>query len=288
MQKVVQCYYIVSAFLKGLLMTTKTFYLNNEKTAYLKAYLLDEVDTIAFSKKRPAILIFPGGGYEHCSQREAEPIAMRYLAEGFNAFVLFYTCKKKYPAALANAAYAMYKIRMRAEEFNIDPHKIAVWGASAGGHLAGCLATMWSDSGITAAIGCQPQDIRPDAAILSYPVISGIANPHVGSFNVLLGEKASPADISRLSLENRVTPKTPPCFVWCTADDDCVSAHNSLVFAKACVSNKVPCELHMFDEGPHGLSDCSKNTGWNEFFYNDNCKQWIQMSVRFLEKYMNI
>ena len=269
-------------------MKTKIFYLNNEKTVYLKAYLLDMVESVPFGRSRPAILIMPGGGYEYCSDREGEPIAMHYLAEGYNAFVLYYTCNKKYPAAFTNAAYALYKIRARAEEFGINKDKIAVWGASAGAHLAGCLATMRNDSAVLNAIGCEPHDIRPNAAILSYPVISGITSPHQGSFNVLLGDDPSASALSRLSLENRVTPRTPPCFVWCTANDDCVSAHNSLVFAKACVSNKVPCELHMFDEGPHGLSDCSKNTGWNEYFYNDNCKQWVKMSIKFLEKYMDI
>ncbi len=269
-------------------MNIKTFYLNNEKTVYMKAYLLDDVDNIPWCQKRPAILIFPGGGYEFCSAREAEPVAMRYLAEGYNAFVLYYTCNKKYPAAFINAAYALYKIRMRADEFGVDKNKIAVWGASAGGHLAGCIATMWTDSNITKALGCEPEDIRPNAAILCYPVISGITNPHQGSFNVLLGEGADHSDLSRLSLENRVTPKTPPIFLWCTANDDCVPAHNSLVMAKACVSNGVPVELHMWDEGPHGLSTCDKVTGWNEYFYRDNCKEWIDLSVKFLAKYMDV
>ncbi len=269
-------------------MTIKTFYLNNERTAYVKAYLLDMVESIEWGKKRPAIIIFPGGGYSHCSAREGEPIAMHYLAEGYNAFVLHYTTNRKYPAAFANAAYTMYKIRMRADEFHIDKNKIAVWGASSGGHLAGCLATMWSDSGIVKAIGCEPEDIRPTAAVLSYPVVSGVTSPHKGSYDILLGENPPRSDISRLSLENRVTPKTVPTFVWCTADDDSVSAHNSLVFVKACVSNKVPVELHIFDTGPHGISDCSKNTGLNEAFYNENCRQWIKLSIKFLEKYMNV
>lgn len=269
-------------------MITKTFYLNQEKTTQMKAYLLDAVESVQWCNKRPAILILPGGGYEYCSAREAEPIAMRYLAEGYNAFVLNYTCCKQYPASLVDAAYAIYKIRARADEFGIDKGKIAVWGASAGGHLAGCLATMWGDEGLLKKIGCTAEELRPNAAILNYPVISGITMPHVGSFKVLLGDNPSKADLSRLSLENRVTPKTPPIFIWCTANDDCVPAQNSLVMAKACVSNKVPVEFHMFDEGPHGLSDCSKVTGWNEYFYNNNCKQWIKMSVAFLEKYMNV
>ena len=119
-------------------------------------------------------------------------------------------------------------------------------------------------------------------------MISGVTAPHEGSFRILLGEEASRSDLSRLSLENRVTPKTPPVFIWATANDDSVSAHNSLVMAKACVSNKVPVELHLFDEGPHGLSTCDKATGWNEAFYLDNVRRWIPLSAEFLAKYMNV
>lgn len=269
-------------------MTTKTFYINNEHTAYVKAYMLDNISNLEFCKKRPAIVIFPGGGYEFCSDREGEPIAMQYLAQGMNAFVLYYTCNKPYPASLTDAAYSFYKIRMRAEEFGIDPDKLAVCGFSSGGHLAGCLATMWSDIGLLKTLNCNPEDLRPNCAVLCYPVISGVTAPHEGSFKVLLGDNAERSDLSRLSLENRVTPKTPPVFIWCTANDDIVSAHNSIVMAKACVSNKIPVEFHMFDEGPHGLSECSKATGWHEMFYDEHCREWISSSIKFLKKYMNI
>lgn len=223
-----------------------------------------------------------------CSDREGEPIAFQYLAAGFTAFVVTYTCNARFPTALIEAAYTFRKIRLRAEEFHIDPEKIAVLGCSAGGHLAGCLATMWNDNMIVKTIDCSPEDVRPNAAVLCYPVISGVTSPHTGSFNVLLGEDAGRSDLSRLSLENRVTPKTPPLFIWHTANDDCVSAHNSLVMAKACISNKIPIELHLFDEGPHGLSTCDKTTGWNEAFYLPNVRQWIRLSVDFLNKYMNV
>lgn len=269
-------------------MTLKTYYLNKEQDVYLKAYLLSDVEGLQFCNARPAILIFPGGGYEYCSAREAEPIAMNYLARGYNAFILNYSCNTRHPAPLLNAAYAILKLRERHEEFNINPNKIAVWGASAGGHLAACLATMWGDPTIYRALGCNPEDIRPDAAVLSYPVISGVSHPHKGSFDVLLGVHASRDDLSRLSIENRVTAKTPPIFIWCTANDDCVPAQNSILMARACVSNKVPVEFHMFDEGPHGLSTCDKVTGWNECFFLDNCRAWIDLSVKFLEKYLEI
>ncbi|MCL2694296.1 MAG: alpha/beta hydrolase [Oscillospiraceae bacterium] len=269
-------------------MTIKTFFLNNERTAYVKAFLLSRIEEIPWTHQRPAVVVFPGGGYEYCAEKEAEPIAMRYAAEGYNTFVLNYTCGKKYPAAFTNAAYAMYKIKARAEEFGIDKDKIAVVGCSAGGHLAGCLATMWSDTGIVRVIGCEPEDIRPAAAVLCYPVISGVTSPHKSSFAILAGEDATQANLSRLSLENRVTPKTPPVFLWCTANDESVSAHNSIVMAKACVSNGVPVELHMYDDGPHGLSDCSKASGLDEAHYESNCGGWIGLSVRFLGKYLGL
>lgn len=47
-------------------------------------------------------------------------------------------------------------------------------------------------------------------------------------------------------------------------------------------------ELHLFDEGPHGLSTCDKATGWNEAFYLRNVREWIPMSAEFLAKYMNV
>lgn len=269
-------------------MTVKTFSINPEKTAYVKAFLPDVIPGIEFTEKRPSVVIFPGGGYQHCSEREQEPIAFQYLAAGYAAFVVTYSVGAPFPASLMDAAYTFYKIRMRAEEFHIDPKKTAVLGCSSGGHLAGCLATMWSDNLIVKAIGCEPEDLRPDAAVLCYPVISGVTSPHVGSFKVLLGDDASRSDLSRLSLENRVTPKTPPIFLWHTANDESVSAHNSLVMAKACISNRVPVELHMFDEGSHGISVADKMSARNENDVNPHVNSWVKLSIDFLNKYLNV
>ncbi len=269
-------------------MTVKTFSINPDKTAFVKAYLPDAMTEIKYCEKRPSVVIFPGGGYEYCSEREGEPVAFQYLAAGYAAFVVSYSCKKPFPAPLNDAAYTFYKIRMRAEEFCIDPNKIAVLGFSAGGHLAGCLATMWNDVSVVKTIGCTAEELRPNAAVLCYPVISGVTSPHEGSFKVLLGEEPTRSDLSRLSLENRVTPKTPPIFIWATANDASVSAHNSLVMAKACISNKIPMELHLFDEGPHGIATCDKPIARTAKDVNEHVREWIPLSVRFLNKYMNV
>lgn len=269
-------------------MTVKTFSINAEKTAYVKAYLPESISGYEFTEKRPSVVIFPGGGYGHVSEREGEPIAFQYLAAGYTAFVVTYSVNARFPAPLIDAAYTFSKIRARAEEFNIDPDKIAVLGCSAGGHLAGCLATMWNDNFVVKTLGCSPDDLRPNAAVLCYPVISGVTAPHEESFRILLGDEPDRSDLSRLSLENRVTPKTPPIFIWCTANDESVSAHNSLVMAKACISNKIPVELHMFDEGPHGISICDKSVGKDENFWRPTVRRWIPLSIEFLNKYLGV
>ncbi len=268
-------------------MKVKTFSINSDKSAVVKAYLPDSIPGIEFTVKRPSVVIFPGGGYEHISPREGEPVALQYLAAGYTAFVVSYSVNEMFPAPLLDAAYTFLKIRKRADEFGIDPEKIAVLGFSAGGHLAGCLATMWNDNFLTKSLECTPEDLRPNAAVLCYPVISGVTAPHEGSFKTLLGEEMNRSDLSRLSLENRVTPKTPPVFIWCTANDESVSAHNSLVMAKACISNKVPVEFHMFDEGPHGISTCDKVVG-DENYQRPSVRRWIPLSIEFLGKYMDV
>ena len=109
--------------------------------AWIDAYIADPVRGFT----RRAMLVIPGGGYGAvCSDREGEPIALAFMAEGFNAFVLHYTVgrKKPYPAQLREASLAMAHIRSHAEEYGIDPARVFTVGFSAGGHLAGSLAVM--------------------------------------------------------------------------------------------------------------------------------------------------
>lgn len=269
-------------------MVVKTFYLNERKTVVLKAYLLDNISGLEFCSARPAVLIFPGGGYTMVSDREGEPIAMQFLARGFNAFVLTYTVNKKHPQPLINAAWALANIRMRHKEYSIDPNKIAVCGFSSGGHLAASISTMWDEPFLNRYVGIAPRILRPDATVLSYPVISGVVTPHMGSFDVLLGEKASKSQRMTLSAEKYVNEHTPPTFLWHTATDDLVPAQNSLVMANALIKNKVPCELHIYDDGPHGLADCYKTTAWHDMFVDPHCGAWIDGAITFLQKHLQI
>ena len=111
----------------------------------LTTYILKRLVQMQGNRKRPCILICPGGGYEHLAEREAEPIAIRMNSMGFNACVLRYSLiPNEYPVPLYEAAYAVKYIRDHADEWGINPDKIVIAGFSAGGHVAASLGTLWN------------------------------------------------------------------------------------------------------------------------------------------------
>lgn len=202
-------------------------------------------------RRKPAVLILPGGGYEHISPRESAPVALRFAAHGWASFVLEYSCAPlSFPVQLREAAMAMRLIREEAARFEVDPHMVAVIGFSAGGHLCGTLGTLWDDP-LLAYIGPAPL-LRPDALGLCYPVAVSSGRTHEGSFeNVSHGD---PHLRERLSLDKLVRADMPPVFLWHTRDDQSVPSRNSLVLAAALEEVGVDFTLHIYRHGQHGLS----------------------------------
>lgn len=232
-------------------------------TATFVGYCLDNSSEIDPNRKRPSVLVIPGGGYEMTSDREAEPIAMQFLAAGFNAFVLRYSVKPSiFPVALLEAAEAMRRIRTHADEWHCDADAIAVIGFSAGGHLAANLATSASDD-VLAAHGYDADAVRPNGLMLAYPVVTSGPLAHRGSFDALLGDrKADPEALDAVSIEKHIDAKTPPVFVWHTVPDDCVPYENTLMLVDACKKAGVSVEAHLFPSGGHGLSLGTAETAW--------------------------
>lgn len=232
-------------------------------TATFVGYCLDNSSEIDPNRKRPSVLVIPGGGYEMTSDREAEPIAMQFLAAGFNAFVLRYSVKPSiFPVALLEAAEAMRRIRTHADEWHCDADAIAMIGFSAGGHLAANLATSASDD-VLAAHGYDADAVRPNGLMLAYPVVTSGPLAHRGSFDALLGDrKADPEALDAVSIEKHIDAKTPPVFVWHTVPDDCVPYENTLMLVDACKKAGVSVEAHLFPSGGHGLSLGTAETAW--------------------------
>ena len=212
-----------------------------------------ELVTLSEKRRRPAVLVIPGGGYTFTSEREAEPIAMHFLTRGYGAFTLYYTCAPQgFPVALREAAMAMRYIRENADQFGVEPSMVAAIGFSAGGHLCGTLGTMY-DCPEVADIG-DGSLIRPDALGLCYPVLVEWGRTHEGTFqNVSMGDAQLR---KRLSLETQVRPDMPPVFLWHGFSDTAVPVEGSIRFLSALVEHRIYTEAHIYPFADHGGGLC--------------------------------
>lgn len=249
-------------------------------------YCLDNSEEVDPNRTRPSVLVIPGGGYAMTSDREAEPIAMQFLAAGFNAFVLRYSVQPSvFPIALLEAAEAMKRIRGHAEQWHVDVDAIATIGFSAGGHLAANLATSTSDD-VLALHGYDPDTVRPNGLMLAYPVITSGKFAHHGSFNALLGKRKNDQEaLDSVSIEKHIDVKTPPIFVWHTVTDDCVPYENTLMLVDACKKAGVSVEAHLFPQGGHGLALGTAETAWKGTDGIEECIQiWPTMAIEWMKR----
>lgn len=232
-------------------------------------------------KLRPAMLVIPGGGYTWVSLREAEPVAMNFLHAGYSAFTLDYTVNTPHPVPLLEAAMAMVYIRENAAKYFVDPEHVAAVGFSAGGHLCGSLATLFNDDCVKKALGKRAELVRPDAVLLSYPVITtGIAT-HSGSADTISG--GNPELRAAMSLENRVTKDSVPAFIWHTFEDDCVPVQNALLMAEAYLKAGVPFDLHVFEKGWHGMSTVTAEVTDGEYPEGiARAAEWTRLALSWL------
>ncbi len=204
-----------------------------------------------------AIVVCPGGGYGFLAVGHEGKEPAEFLNNlGVAAFVLKYRIAPRYhhPAPLQDVQRALRTVRSRAKEYHLDPHKIGVWGFSAGGHLASTAATHFDDGKPDAADPVERVGCRPDFAILCYPVIT-LKPPyyHRGSRDNLLGKNPDPQLLDSLCNETQVTAQTPPTFLFHTNADTGVPPENSVLFYMALRKAKVPAELHIYEKGAHGV-----------------------------------
>lgn len=258
-----------------------------EAVGNLYTYFLDSSIEMRPNEKRPVILMCPGGGYEMTSDREAEPMAMQFLAMGYHVAILRYSvCPARYPAALLQVAESVLYLKEHADEYHIDPEKIVVQGCSAGGHLAANYGIAWNSPFLTKLMGMEnnPERLCVAGLLLCYPVITSGEKAHEESFRNLLGEQYEEKK-EELSLENQVTPDTPPTFLWHTATDETVPVENSLYFFQACLQQGVSAELHIYPVGGHGLSLANEETcRANGIGVQKECQSWIGLAQTWLEE----
>lgn len=231
--------------------------LNQERNVTLTAYIQAVGGEYRYISRRPSILITPGGGYQYCSERESDPVAMAYLKAGYQVFILRYSTREYaiWPNPLDDYEQAMSLIRSKAEEWCLYPDKIAVLGFSAGGHLAGCAATMSQN--------------RPDAAILGYAVTKKESIAHC--------EPTAPDVVSAVDIH------TCPCFVFTTRNDQLVPVENSIEFIQALAHHGVSFESHIYAYGPHGFATGDSSVQYRSPIICSRVPHWVADSISWLK-----
>lgn len=235
-------------------MKSEYILLNAERQVSLTTFIQPVGGDYGSIRRRPAVLVIPGGGYHFCSDREAEPIAFAYLKAGYQAFVLRYSLNEQavWPNPLSDYEQAMALIRQNAEEWHVAEDRIAVIGFSAGGHLAACAATMSVH--------------RPNAAILGYPVIDGAcARDYLPSAPDVI---------------EHVDGNTCPCFVFATRTDNLVPVSNAVHLVAALCEKDVAFESHIYSNGHHGLSTGDASIEGGAFC--ERYPRWVEDSISWL------
>jgi acetyl esterase/lipase len=233
-----------------------------------------------------AMVVCPGGGYAHLAvDHEGKQIAEWLNKRGVTAFVLKYRLAPRYhqPAPMLDVQRALRTVRARVSEWGIDPKRIGVWGFSAGGHLASTAGTHFDEGKADAEDPIERVSCRPDILVLSYPVISmepGVT--HGGSKNNLLGANPSPELVEFYCNDKRVTDKTPPTFLFHTSADKVVLPENSIRFYQALMKHKIPCELHIYQKGQHGVGLAQKDKILST--WPDHLAGWLNVQGFFTKK----
>jgi acetyl esterase/lipase len=227
-----------------------------------------------------AVIILPGGGYGALAMtHEGLDVADWFRSFGVTPFVLKYRMHgtgHQHPIPMMDGQRAIRMVRARAAEWHIDPSRIGVLGFSAGGHLASTLGTHFDKGDSKAADPIDRVSSRPDFLVLCYPVISLTAETrHKGSVRNLLGDKPEPKLLENLSNEKQVTKETPPTFIFQTSEDKGVPAENAVAFYLALHKAGVPAEMHIFQNGPHGVGLAKGIPGTNE--WPGLLKEWMKV-----------
>lgn len=237
----------------------------------VRGYLHDDHEVMVRHRIRPALIVCPGGGYGHLSPREADPPAMEFFALGYQVFILSYSLMTPGPVPQLELAQTVATVRENSAQWRLDPDKVAVMGFSAGGHLVASLGALCSRK----EMGF-PENCRPDALVLCYPVITMGELTHQGTRDAITG--GAPHLLELMSVENQVTADFPPTFLWHTMEDGAVPVENSMLLAWQLRKYGVPFECHIFTPGAHGLSTCNVEVETP----NSACRPWLELCKTWL------
>lgn len=269
--------------------------------ATLTAYIQDSTVDYKFLGERPAIIICPGGAYIGITEKETEPVALRFLVAGYQAFVLKYSIGAniaRFPAPFIDAAKAIMYVRENSRRWCVNPDKISLCGFSTGGQVAATLAATWQEDYLSKALNADNQLFKPNALILGYPLLDlhqfkikkQEKNPEMQPLLEMIFSSAygtlnpSKLQMDEWNCKNRITSHMPPTFLWMTSEDALVDVEEGLDFIKVIAANNIPFEYHIFEKGAHGLSLGDQTVGYSEadIRKNGNAHKWVDLALNWL------
>jgi acetyl esterase/lipase len=297
------------------MITEKKKVWGGKRSATYTKYLLSNSVEIDSGHRYPAVIICAGGGFFRITEREQQPVAMFFLSQGFHVFVLNYITKSDgiayYPEPVMDLAKLLIIIRDNAQAWNVNPEQIAVVGFSAGGQICASLSTQWNSAELIKQLEVSecPKKIRPDAVVLCYPLLdylyqrkrmtedeSGNCFSHsIGMkkqdfmqifFEAGVGINPTEEDFRKASPYYHINNETPPTFIWHTAADELIYAEQSLRYARKLGENHIPYEIHIFEEGAHGLSMATDSSASNTELINPDVAIWPGLAVKFLKRHL--
>ncbi|MDY4041981.1 MAG: alpha/beta hydrolase [Collinsella sp.] len=282
-----------------------------EHPATFTAYLADQLPK-ASAETHPAVVIAGGGGFTHIAPHEQEPVALAFLARGYQAFVLDYVTSEtgdvSFPHPEADLARLIATVRANAAAWRVRPDQVVAVGFSAGGFITASVAAGWKTGPFAALASARPEQIRPDAAILCYPVIDfsyiraiktrdpriDLRVPKTGGktgrdllndfLSMVVGGEATDERLAEVCPTTHVGPAVPPTFIWAAADDATTPVAQLYPFATRLAEEGITHELHVFDRGGHGLSVAAPQTEAENAELAQAVRPWLPLALSFLER----
>ncbi|MCR5785922.1 MAG: alpha/beta hydrolase [Eubacterium sp.] len=265
-------------------MITERIYLReDDKNVFLDTYIHNHSPEALKDLKRPAVLICPGGAYMVIAETEGEPVALKFMGMGYDAFVLNYSVNKKFPEPVNDIKAAMKVIKENAERWHVDTDKIVLCGFSAGAHNV-CMYNVYGKE-----LGLD----KPAACILGYP-LADFRERFEGRTDrmcekALLGtEEPDEESLDKVATMMQDTANFPPTFIWTTAMDEMVPCSNSLKLALSLSENGVPFELHVFERGYHALSCADESSAVVKGQLKPEISQWLNLCQTWMKRHVNI
>lgn len=282
-----------------------------DRPATYTAYLADPLPAKP-DARRPAAIICGGGAFTRIAEHEQEPVALAFLNAGYQAFVLDYvtssTGEVAYPNPEVDLGRMLSTVRANADAWRVDPAKVCAVGFSAGGFVCASVATSWKDRDFAALVGDRPERIRPDAVVLGYPLLDlrvtrdeqtrdpriDLRVPKTGGktgrdllndyLSMVVGGEATEERLAEVCPTTHVTRDVPPTFMWGTSDDKTCPIAQVHAFAFALAREGVAHEVHVFDQGGHGLSVANDNTSFDNEDRQQAVRPWLDLACAFLAR----